>query len=54
MSEGAFGMSGFDLETTVRARVAITTLVINDGAMSTCGGAQDMIGPARALPAYPP
>ena len=32
MSDGAFGMSGFYLETTVRAGVAITTLVINNGA----------------------
>ena len=31
MSDGAFGMSGFYLE-TVRAGVAITTLVINKGA----------------------
>lgn len=46
MGDGAFGMSGFDLETAVRADVAITTLVLNNGAMATYSGAQDMIGPA--------
>ena len=49
MGDGAFGMSGFDLETAARAGVAITTVVLNNGAMSTYSGAQDAIGPtARA------
>ena len=46
MGDGAFGMSGFDLETAARAGVPITTMVLNNGAMATYSGAQDMIGPA--------
>ena len=46
MGDGAFGMSGFDLETAARAGVAITTVVLNNGAMATYSGARDMIGPA--------
>lgn len=46
MGDGAFGMSGFDLETAARAGVAITTVLLNNGAMATYSGAQDMIGPA--------
>ena len=46
MGDGAFGMSGLDLETAVRAEVPITTVLLNNGAMSTYSGAADMIGPA--------
>ncbi len=35
MGDGAFGMSGLDLETAVRAGVPITTLLLNNGAMAT-------------------
>lgn len=46
MGDGAFGMSGFDLETAVRANIPITTLVLNNGGMSTYSGrAQGLIGP---------
>ena len=49
MGDGAFGMSGLDLETAVRAGVPITTVLLNNGAMATYSGARDMIGPtARA------
>ena len=33
MGDGAFGMSGLDLETAVRAGVPITTVVLNNGTM---------------------
>ena len=46
MGDGAFGMSGFDLETAARAGIAITTVVLNNGAMATYSGAQDAIGAA--------
>ena len=49
MGDGAFGMSGLDLETAVRAGIPITTVLLNNGAMATYSGARDMIGPtARA------
>ena len=49
MGDGAFGMSGLDLETAVRSGVAITTVLLNNGTMATYSGAQDLIGPtARA------
>ncbi len=35
MGDGAFGMSGMDIETSVRAGAPITTIVINNGAMAT-------------------
>jgi thiamine pyrophosphate-dependent acetolactate synthase large subunit-like protein len=35
MGDGAFGMSGLDIETAVRAGVPITTIVLNNGDMST-------------------
>ena len=35
MGDGAFGMSGTDIETAARAGVAITTVVLNNGAMAT-------------------
>jgi thiamine pyrophosphate-dependent acetolactate synthase large subunit-like protein len=41
MGDGAFGMSGLDLETAVRAGTPITTVVLNNGTMG---------GYNRALP----
>ena len=38
MGDGAFGMSGLDIETAVRARVPITTVVLNNGGMATYPG----------------
>ncbi|MCB1741294.1 MAG: hypothetical protein KDK91_13045, partial [Gammaproteobacteria bacterium] len=38
MGDGAFGMSGMDLETSVRAQVPITTVVLNNGGMATYPG----------------
>ncbi len=35
MGDGAFGMSGTDIETAVRSGVAITTLLLNNSAMAT-------------------
>ena len=35
MGDGAFGMSGTDLETAARSGVAITTVLLNNGAMAT-------------------
>ena len=35
MGDGAFGMSGTDIETAVRSGTAITTIVLNNGAMAT-------------------
>ena len=44
MGDGAFGMSGLDLETSVRAELPITTVLLNNGAMSTYEGTSQ-IGP---------
>ena len=44
MGDGAFGMSGLDLETAVRAELPITTVLLNNGAMSTYEGTS-LIGP---------
>ena len=38
MGDGAFGMSGLDLETSVRAGAPITTVVLNNGGMATYPG----------------
>ena len=38
MGDGAFGMSGLDLETAVRAELPITTILLNNGAMATYAG----------------
>ena len=38
MGDGAFGMSGLDIETSVRAGAPITTIVINNGGMATYPG----------------
>ena len=35
MGDGAFGMSGMDIETSVRAGIPITTVVLNNGGMAT-------------------
>ena len=36
--DGAFGMSGLDIETAVRAEVPITTVVLDNGGMATYPG----------------
>ena len=38
MGDGAFGMSGLDIETSVRADAPITTIVLNNGGMATYPG----------------
>ncbi len=38
MGDGAFGMSGMDIETSARAGVPITTVVLNNGGMATYPG----------------
>lgn len=38
MGDGAFGMSGLDIETSVRANAPITTVVLNNGDMATYPG----------------
>ena len=38
MGDGAFGMSGLDIETSVRAKAPITTIVLNNGGMATYPG----------------
>jgi thiamine pyrophosphate-dependent acetolactate synthase large subunit-like protein len=38
MGDAAFGMSGLDIETSVRAGVPITTVVLNNGGMATYPG----------------
>ena len=38
MGDGAFGMSGIDIETSVRAEVPITTVVLDNGGMATYPG----------------
>ncbi len=38
MGDGAFGMSGLDLETAVRSGAAITTVLLNNGDMATYSG----------------
>ena len=35
MGDGAFGMSGTDIETAVRSGIAITTVLLNNSAMAT-------------------
>ena len=45
MGDGAFGMSGTDIETAARSKVAITTVLLNNGAMATYSGElQGVIG----------
>lgn len=38
MGDGAFGMSGLDIETSVRSGFAITTVLLNNGGMATYPG----------------
>ena len=38
MGDGAFGMSGTDIETSVRAGLPITTVLLNNGGMATYPG----------------
>jgi acetolactate synthase-1/2/3 large subunit len=38
MGDGAFGMSGLDIETSARTGVPITTIVLNNGGMATYPG----------------
>ncbi len=38
MGDGAFGMSGLDIETAVRSGSPITTIVLNNGGMATYPG----------------
>ena len=38
MGDGAFGMSGLDIETSVRAGAPITTIILNNGGMATYPG----------------
>ena len=51
MGDGAFGMSGLDIETAVRAGVPITTIVLNNGGMATYPGgyptANELYGATR-------
>ena len=42
MGDGAFGMSGLDLETAVRTQLPITTVLLNNGAMATYAGSNAM------------
>ena len=45
MGDGAFGMSGTDIETAARSKVAITTVLLNNSAMATYSGpSQGTIG----------
>ncbi len=45
MGDGAFGMSGTDIETAARSKTAITTVLLNNGAMATySGNTQGAIG----------
>ena len=51
MGDGAFGMSGLDIETSVRANIPITTIVLNNGGMATYPGgyptANELYGATR-------
>ena len=38
MGDGAFGMSGLDIETSVRCEIPITTVILNNGGMATYPG----------------
>jgi thiamine pyrophosphate-dependent acetolactate synthase large subunit-like protein len=51
MGDGAFGMSGTDIETAVRAKIPITTVLLNNGGMATYPGgfptAQEQYGVSK-------
>ena len=38
MGDGTFGMSGLDIETSARAGIPITTVILNNGGMATYPG----------------
>ena len=56
MGDGAFGMSGLDIETAVRAGAPITTIVLNNGGMATYPGgyptANELYGATRMTGDY--
>ena len=56
MGDGAFGMSGLDIETSVRAGAPITTIVLNNGGMATYPGgyptANELFGTTRMTGDY--
>ena len=56
MGDGAFGMSGMDIETSVRAGVPITAVVLNNGGMATYPGgfptARERFGVSRMTGDY--
>jgi acetolactate synthase-1/2/3 large subunit len=56
MGDGAFGMSGLDLETAVRAGAPITTILLNNGGMATYPGgypvANELYGATRMTGDY--
>ena len=56
MGDGAFGMSGLDIETSVRAGAPITTVVLNNGGMATYPGgyptANELFGVTRMTGDY--
>ena len=56
MGDGAFGMSGLDIETSVRAGAPITTIVLNNGGMATYPGgypsANELYGVTRMTGDY--
>jgi len=51
MGDGAFGMSGMDIETAARASIPITTIILNNGIMATyprgMGEAEKKFGVSR-------
>ena len=56
MGDGAFGMSGLDIETSVRAGAPITTIVLNNGGMATYPGgyptARELFGTTHMIGDY--
>ena len=56
MGDAAFGMSGLDIETSVRAEIPITTVLLNNGGMATYPGgfpvAQERYGVSHMLGDY--
>jgi acetolactate synthase-1/2/3 large subunit len=56
MGDGAFGMSGLDIETSVREGAPITTVVLNNGGMATYPGgypvANELYGTTRMTGDY--
>ncbi|MCL0031862.1 thiamine pyrophosphate-requiring protein [Dehalococcoidia bacterium] len=56
MGDGAFGMSGLDIETASRSGAAITTIVLNNGGMATYPGfspiARETFGVSRMYGDY--